>query len=247
MSLLTDGIIAQLADLTEYESSIRDVASTEGIDLWAKLSVARLEISLGIQKFLLEQQDGSFSINNVLVTEGLKQWHILQTLSVIYRDAYHQQLNDRYKGKWKEYSDLANSAASVYFSIGVAIALRPVSRPGGPVLGQTVGDQQAMTWYVQTSWLNPRGDESAPSTMNSFSTQEESALTVEALNAPQGVTGWNVYLGLSSESMFRQNASPLSLGQKWVMPGSLVTNGYFAAVVQAPDTFVRKRNLLRRG
>lgn len=247
MSLLTDGIIAQLTDLTEYESSITDVASTEGIDLWAKLSVARLEISLTIQKFLLEQQDGSLSINNVLVTDGLKQWHILQTLSVIYRDAYNQQLNDRYKGKWKEYSELASSAASVYFSIGVAIALRPMSRPGQPVLGQTVGDQQAMTWYVQTSWLNARGDESSLGAMNSFSTQEESALTVGTIKPPQGVTGWNIYLGLTSESLFRQNTSPLSVGQQWVMPGSLVRSGSFAAVVQLPDTYIRKRNLLRRG
>ena len=54
MSLLIDGNVSQINDLTEYESSLTDVAVTEGIDLLAKLSVAKLEISLAIQKFLLE-------------------------------------------------------------------------------------------------------------------------------------------------------------------------------------------------
>ena len=247
MSLLIDGNVAQLTELSEYESSISDVATSEGIDLLAKLSVARLEITLAIQKFLLDSIETGYGINNIVVTEGLRQWHVLQTLSVFYRDAYSQQLNDRYKAKWQEYGQLATNASAVYFAIGVGIALSPIPKPQPPRLAQTVGNQQATTWFAKTSWINNKDQESAPSTVNAFTTQEGSALTVACIISAQEVKGWNVYVGLSADMLVRQNSGPLTIGTTWTMPGELITDGRQATSGQGPDTFVKKRNLFRRG
>lgn len=247
MSLLIDGNVAQLTDLSEYESSISEVATSEGIDLLAKLSVARLEVTLAIQKFLLESIETGYGINNIVVTEGLRQWNILQTLSVFYRDAYSQQLNDRYKAKWKEYSELAANASAVYFAIGVGIAFAPIPKPQVPRLAQTLGGQQAMTWFVKTSWVSKKAEESAPSAVTAFSSQEGSALTVTCSAPPVEVTGWNVYVGLTADLVVRQNTAPLPVDRTWVMPGGWNGDGVQATGGQGADTFVKKRNLFRRG
>ena len=59
MALFTDGNICSTEDLRQYESSILDVASTEGIELEAKLKLAQREIGVAITAFLLEQETGS--------------------------------------------------------------------------------------------------------------------------------------------------------------------------------------------
>ena len=262
MSLLIDGNVLKINELTEYESSLTDVAVTEGIDLLAKMSVAKLEISLAIQKFLLENHDGNqalglgygglgygpaYTINNVVVTDGLKQWHILQTIAAVFRDAFNQQLNDRYKGKWKEYADLATEASSVYFLIGVGLCLQPMPKPQAPTLGQVAGRSQAMTWFVQTSWLNAKNQESAAGVLGSISTQEGSALTARVTAPPAGVVGWNVYAGISADALYRQNNAVIPVEQLWTMTEAFQTNGVWPSSGQGMETILRKRNVFRRG
>ncbi len=255
MSLLIDGNVSQINDLTEYESSLTDVAVTEGIDLLAKLSVAKLEISLAIQKFLLENHDGNqslgygpaYTINNVVVTDSLKQWHILQTIAALYRDAFNQQLNDRYKGKWKEYADLAAQAATVYFSIGVGLCVQPMPKPQALTLSQVTGRFQATTWFVQASWQNSKNQESALGVMGSFSTQEGSALTARVTGQPAGAVGWNIYAGISPDALYRQNKALIPVDQLWTMTEVFKSTGTLPGSGQTLETVLRKRNVLRRG
>ncbi len=262
MSLLIDGNVSKVNELTEYESSLTDVAVTEGIDLLAKMSVAKLEISLAIQKFLLENHDGNqslalgygglgygpaYTISNVVVTDGLRQWHTLQTIAAVYRDAFNQQLNDRYKGKWKEYTDLATEASGVYFLIGVGLCLQPMPKPQAPVLGQVAGRSQGMTWFVQTSWVNAKNQESAAGVMGSISTQEGSALTTRVTSPPAGVVGWHVYAGISHDALYRQNKAVNPLDQLWTMTEAFQTNDAMPGSGQGMETLLRKRNVFRRG
>ena len=58
MALLVDGNPSQVTDLSNYESSIVEVAATEGIDLTAKLTVAALEVGLELQRFLVNAPGG---------------------------------------------------------------------------------------------------------------------------------------------------------------------------------------------
>ena len=41
--------------------------------------------------------------SDVVVTAPLKLWHVQKTIAMVYRDAYNNQLNDRYLNKWNEY------------------------------------------------------------------------------------------------------------------------------------------------
>src|SRR5436190_755350 len=126
MGLLTDGQINDTQDLRNYENGILDVASSENIDLTGKMALAQDEISTGMLTYLLKQtgRDVRFfpyqlsgesarrviGVSDVAITPQLKRWHALKTLSLAYADAYNNQLNDRYNGKWKEYEALAKAA-----------------------------------------------------------------------------------------------------------------------------------------
>ena len=87
MALFTDGSICSTENLRQYESSILDVASTEGIELGAKLNLAQREIGVAITAFLLETSAGqnyARELGNIVVTEALAQWLSLQSLALTY-------------------------------------------------------------------------------------------------------------------------------------------------------------------
>ena len=256
MSLFVDGNISQVSDLTIYESSLTDVASTEGIDLSAKMTVAKLELSLEIQKFLLSNQPDSaygmpttfgIGIENVVVTDALKQWHTLQAIAATFRDAYNQQLNDRYKGKWAEYAALAAHAAEVALAVGIGIIFRPLPKPERPALSETTGSLFAGTWYVAASWTNQSGVESGISETSAQGIGDGASVLVIVNKPPTDAIGWNVYIGLTNDDLYKQNDLPLQLSSSWVIPAGLQRTVVRPAEGQKADTYLRKRNLLRRG
>src|SRR5690242_20632984 len=120
MALLTDGDVSTIEDLKSYESAILELANTEGIDLTAKAKLASSEIAAELAPFLArEGHAADLARNGVVVTPSLRLWHMVQTLCVVYRDAYHSQLNDRYKAKWNEYQRLAHRIRGLAFDTGI--------------------------------------------------------------------------------------------------------------------------------
>ncbi len=119
MALLTDGNPNDTIALKVYESAILDVANIERIDLDVKLTLATEEVSEDVIDILLDHtqtQDPQsivrrmIGVSDVVVTTQLKRWHALHTLEIVYRDAFNNQLNDRYEAKFLEYQDLAINA-----------------------------------------------------------------------------------------------------------------------------------------
>jgi len=248
MSLFVDGNPSQIADLANYESAIVEVASIEGIDLTAKLNVAALEVGLELQRFLAQTPGGQrFSVGHVAVTEGLRQWHTLLALSVSYRDAHFQQLNDRHKPKWHEYERLALASGRMLMETGVGLVYNPLPKPVQPLLGQLAGPQPTRTYYVRVEWVNADGVASSPSDTTATTTQEGTALTVRAVGAPPAATGWNVYAGLLDDQLQRQNNAPLALGSTWTLPSTGLTDGSAPGSGQSAEYFLRQTNLLQRG
>lgn len=130
MALFTDGIIASADDLRAYESSVIETANTEGIDLDAKLELSQRGIGEEIYRLLVDQtaaegRPPKVNLNQVTVTESLFQWHILYTLELIFRDAYHNQLNDRYRAKWAEYEKHSSAAKDRLFDVGLGVVQTP--------------------------------------------------------------------------------------------------------------------------
>src|SRR3954466_13857831 len=120
MALLTDGNPNDTEALRVYETAILDVASVEMIDLDAKLCLATEEISHDVLDVLLDHTRNEYSltqvpvsgdrrkigVSDVVVSPQMKRWQALHALAVVYRDAYNNQLNDRYGKKWEEYREL---------------------------------------------------------------------------------------------------------------------------------------------
>ena len=150
MALFTDGPLISAEDLQKYENSILNVASAETIDLAGKIALARGEIANQLVLFFLRRlplrdfadfplAQRTRDIGDVVVTEPLRQWHVHKALAMIYRDAYNNQLNDRYQGKWTEYEQLAKASCQNYFRIGVGVVANPLAKASMPMLSTMPG------------------------------------------------------------------------------------------------------------
>ncbi len=260
MALLTDGNPNDTEALRVYEAAILDVANVETIDLNAKLCLAAEEISEDLLDVLLGHTRTLYSVtspigedrrrigvSDVVVSPQMKRWHALHTLAVVYRDAYNNQLNDRYKNKWEEYRELARGAKERTFEFGIGLVAAPVPRAGTPVLGETAGTLAGTIYYAQVSWVSAAGQEGSASPATTFQTTDNSALTVSTVNAPVIAAGWNVYLGVAISTLTLQNSVPVAMGATFTLPGSGLVSGVSPGDGQAADMFVTGGRILRRG
>ena len=261
--LFTDGTISTADNLTGYESELRAVASAEGIDLEIKLRLAQTEIGVELLAASVLPDTVSsrtvFKLNQVVVTDALRLWHIFHTLAIIYRDAYNRRLNDKYLPKWKEYRELAEIASGQYLAIGVALSLNPLPAPAAPVIESVAGGSlPTATYFVRTTWLNAAGQESAPSPTQAKAlaagqlprvSQAPSSASASALQAPPPAqaTGWFLYMGSESGGEQRQSGAPLALGASWTMPVGGLVAGAALPEGQPPDLLRPVPRTLQRG
>jgi hypothetical protein len=251
MALFTDGNIAGLSDLRAYESSILDMAAAEGIDLGAKLSLAQRELELQIVAFLLRR--GQLSgvrreLDHVVVTDPMLHAHTMLTLSLIYRDAYNSQLNDRYQGKWKQYAGLAAHAVRQLFEIGIGITCTPIPRPQPPAISLlTGGYQQATTYTVRCALAGARGTTGAHSDPVLRQSTPGQTLEISLPELPQRCTGWVLYVADGDGVPSRQNPDVLPGGAVWTCPAEGPRTDLPDLAVQGPDYFVVNRQEILRG
>jgi hypothetical protein len=236
MALFTDGPATSIAALREYESSILDVAATEGIDLTVKLTVAHRETGIDLERFLTEH--GGAALDNVVVTSPLKAWETFRTLVVTFRDAYHSQMNDRYEPKWKEYERRARWAEDALFQLGVGITWSPVAKANPPAVTVGAGAVVAATYYFRVSWRGANGEEGAPSEISVASASDASAVTVDAGPLPPGVMSWNA--GHSACEATLQNDASLGAGETWSVPAGGLANGRAVGTGQAPQAMLKR-------
>jgi hypothetical protein len=255
--LLTDGNPNDKLDLQRYESAILDVASTEAINLDVKLRLATEELSETVLNVLLDHSDSrmdplatvrrKIGVSDVVVTPQMKRWHALHTLSVVYRDAFNNQLNDRYLQKVEEYQLLSRNARENTMKFGIGLATIPIPQAQTPALSSAPGSDPATIYYVQLSWVSASGQEGAPSEVTAFETSDPSKLAVAGANPPGVATAFNVYVGFTSNSVTLQTASPIPIGQSFMLTVSGMVTGKAPGTGQAADTYVIGGQTLRRG
>jgi hypothetical protein len=255
MALFNDGPLSSLLDLQNAESGILNVASTEGIDLAGKMALAQVTIATELLVFLLRRQTLAYDMlwsmrrqrgtDDVIVTLPLKQWHVHKSLAMVYRDAYNNQLNDRYLNKWNEYETLAKASKETLLQIGVGLVADPLPKPSGPLLTAISGPGTAATYYIAMTWTNATGHESAPSDTTSISGLNGQQIVVAAANAPANATGWNMYAGQAPDGLGLQNSVPIAVGASVtlsaVQPGPSVGDG------QKPTWFYVDHRVIERG
>ena len=257
MALFTDGPINGTVELQNYENAILDVAAAEGIDLAGKSALAQQEIATEVTLFLMRRfplqeyplaspMRQKIGVSDVAVTEPLRQWHAHKTLALVYRDAYNNQLNDRYQGKWNEYEQLAKNSSRNYFQIGVGLVAGPVPKAVTPVLTTTPGVASGATYYVAATWRNPGGQEGSPSDLAEITTNSGQQLVVDAGIAPSGVSGWNAYVGNTPANIRLQNSTPIAIGSTWTMTAGLA-QGPGPGQGQQPTWFLVDQRVIERG
>jgi hypothetical protein len=257
MALFTDGVPSSMEDLTGQDSQLLDVASTEGIDVGRKLSLAQDELAVELNALLSRARSadgaggmfwvgGALDATNVVVTPALKLWHTFRTLELTYRDAYYAQLNDRYAGKRDAFRDMARWARENLRELGIGIVWSPVPQAAMPDVSTASGTLAAGTYWVSMAWVNSAGEEGASATP-AIATITGTTLSAKPGRAPVSATGWNVYVGDSPETMTRQNATPLGTATSWTQPGTLLATGNAAGQGQAANYLFAAPRLLQRG
>jgi hypothetical protein len=254
--LLTDGNPNDTIALTVYETEILDVAATEGINLDQKLSLATIEISQGVLEFLLDHTRmvdplpnlrRTLGVSDVVISAQMTRWHALHTLAIVYRDAFNNQLNDRYQAKWREYQLLAKDGATKTFSYGIGLVSCPVPEAGAPSLGTATGAGQGGTFYVQVTWVGANGTEGAPSLATALTVAALNDLVVQAVNPPAVAAGFNVYIGTCANGTTLQNSAPVPVGETYTMPDAGLTVGVPVGTGQAAEIYITGGPMLRRG
>jgi hypothetical protein len=120
-----------------------------------------------------------------------------------------------------------------------------------PEVSVQQGVAPAEPFYVQVSWIDSEGNESALSPVNGLVVNSQSSISVQmaegALQAPPAAFGWNVYVGSNTDSITLQNGNPLSIGSTWSLPASGIENGPRGGDGQSPDFIVPISRQIRRG
>lgn len=254
MALFTDGSITKLEDLQALDSAILETARTEGIVLPSKLDTAREAIGLELAVFLLRMQRSDvlgstsafpgvgpgYDLGRVVVTPALHRWHTLRTLAEVYRDAYGNQLNDRYLGKRDQYQQLAQETAGQLFDLGVGLVWNPIPRPAKPQVSGVSGGSYQGPYFTAVAWRNASGQSGAASEISVYDTTSTELLVVNAGAAPAGCTGFDVYVGATSDTMQKQNTTPITAGSTWTMPAGGMIAGAAPPSGQTPEYFVRR-------
>lgn len=256
MALLTDGNPNDALALEVYESAILNVAHVETIDLEIKLTLATAELAEDVLDILLDHARAfdpessirrTIGVSDVVVSPQMQRWHALHTLEIVYRDAFNDQLDDRYEAKFQEYRELSKDAFTHTVRFGIGLALNPVPQAQQAVLSTAGGNGAAGTFYVEVSWVSATGQEGAPSDATATATAAQQNVVVQTLNPPPVATGFNVYIGPTEDTLARQNASPIAVGQTFTMPDAGLTAGPAPGTGQAADIFITGGQTLRRG
>jgi hypothetical protein len=255
MALFTDGPIHTSGELQNYDTAILNVASTEGIDVTSKGILAQEEIATELLLFLNRNSNFDpqylvrrrIGVGDVVLTPPLRRWHAYKTLALVYRDAYNNQLNDRYQGKWEEYAKFASNAAETLFEAGVGLVHRPVPKASPPLLMPEAANVSGTRYYLRISWVSTLGQEGAVSDLLQATSADGSMVVVRSVTPAPGVDSWNVYAATVPQQMSLQNSSPLPISATWVLPVTGVSGGQPPGDGQAPEWWVVERHVLPRG
>jgi hypothetical protein len=252
--LLTDGSPNSTEDLRVYETAILDVANGEGIDLCVKLNLALDEVSEEVVDVLLGRSSDLTAltrrmrgVSDVVVTPQLKRWHATHTLEVFYRDAFNNQLNDRYQQKFLEYQELARQARNHTLRFGIGLVTNPLPIASIPQVTLTAATAAQATYFVQMSWVSSLGQQGAPSKLTTLDTVAGTVPVIGGVNPPAGATGFNVFMGMSPDTITLQNAAPIPVGSTFTFHPPGLSSGVAPGTGQIPDYYITGGSGLIRG
>lgn len=259
MSLFTDSSVISLDDLLQFESSLVDVCSTHGIDVRTKIKIATDGIGDKLLLWLLRARQtdpqglfrSTLGLKSIVVSPALYRWLCFDSLARVFAEAYNVQLNTRFQGKWNEYQKEAQEAALLVYASGLGTVFSPLDKPVTPTIQVGTGIITFPALFVQTTWVDAKGCESAASPINAVVLNGFSSITVTTEGnlaaIPTSAVGWNIYASDTQQGLSLQNGSPIPIGAAWQLPSSGLITGVIAGDGQAPDALVILSGRLQRG
>jgi hypothetical protein len=259
MALYTDSDAITMDDLLQFESSLVQVSTSHGIDIQTKIKITT--DSIGDKLLLGLQRAGrynpaftafnSIGLDSVVITPALHRWLCFDALSRVFAEAYNVQLNTRFHGKLTEYQTEAQQAASLVFAGGLSIVTKPLPRPSMPSLLVGQGTITAPAVFVQATWVDSQGRESAPSPINAAVLNGFASVSVSIMptpgQIPAAAVGWNLYAALTQGALTLQSTTPLATSASWQMPAQGLIGGVGPKGGQAPDAIVSLASRILRG
>lgn len=259
MALFTDADFVGLNDLLQYEKSLVQIASSHGINVDTKISLASSVISDKLMLWLLGVGASDpqwlnrrvLGLSTVVVTPPLRRWLCFESLSRFFAEAYNVQLNTRFQGKWTEYQQEARNASDLTQMAGVGIVYKPLPKPQLPLVSIQSGSAPAELMSVQVAWVDAQGDEGALSPVNGVLMGKKTSITVSMaeniLQVPPAAAGWNIYLASNSVNITRQNDEYLQISATWELPGTGPIDGPDPINGQSPDFYIPISRPVQRG
>ena len=251
MALFSDGPPSTIDDLVQQDSFLFSVANTEGIDVSSKLTLAYNELGVEITAIFGREAsiyapvlgEAPLDTLHLAVTPALKMWHSFRSLELVYRDAYFNQLNDRYKAKWAEYQNLGSWSRGKFIDTGAGLVIDPLPQSEPPILSYQPGVGGGGTVYVSLTLVNAEGEESTPTTVIQAVVPDQQLLSVSCPAWPSNAVSWNLYCGLSPTLLTLQNSVPLELGSALELLLPPTQTGVVSGTGQSPNV---TRDLPRR-
>lgn len=259
MALFTDSNVVTLDDLLEFESSLVQISSTHNIDVSTKINLAVSGIGDKVLLWLLQVRASDpqwlnrriLGLSTVVVTPTLHRWLCFEALSFVFAEAYNVQLNTRFQAKWTEYKQQSSNASDMVFMSGLGIVYNPLPRPEAPLVSVQTGTFPAQALFIQTSWVDKFGNQSAPSPVNGVILQAPSSVSVamapNPVTAPSSAIGWNVYASTTADSLVLQNSTPTPTGATWQLPANGLVSGSAPTDGQQPNFYVTLSRQIQRG
>jgi hypothetical protein len=246
MALFVDGPACTIDDLTDQDAGLLEVSLSTGINVATKIRLAVEEIRTDLQLWLQRSQFSQDTrVGQIVVTPSLKRWETMQSLALVYRDAYFSQLVDRYQAKWNEYAKLAGESRENLVARGFGLVNDPIPQAAPPLLSTVTGPQTGGTFYASVAWVNSAGQEGAASLASSISVADGLLMTVAAPVTPNNAVGFRVYAGSLVDMLLLQNDVVLPVGTVFVYVPGQITQGRLAGGGQEPDIEQPMARMLR--
>jgi hypothetical protein len=244
MALLEDEGWVRIEDLAEEDSGILELSQREGVDLAAKIRLAVSDVRAEADSFL--RAHSVYSSANGVVDWQVRRWAIHQSLSSAYRDAYFQQLNDRYGSKWKLYVQQAKDAREQCLTQGIGVVLQPLPRPRAPEATLLTGLHGPRSYWFAITWTGANGQTSTLGEPRLVQTTGLHQVRVESGQSSPPGAKWHIYAGSGPGEMTRQTSEALPAEGAWLVPEEGLVEGDEAPQGQRADQTVRRRRLLGR-
>lgn len=244
MALYSDAGPSLFDDWISYDSKLLILSEQESTSIELKANVAKSEIASELIRFFLKNEivnslNRELLVRRVAVTEPLKRWHAMLTLSMYYEDLAALQVNQSSFERALQFKEKAELAKVTTFETGVGMVDRPIPQPLSPKIELSEANVPNFQRKAKTQFENGLGSRGAASREFWVSSTNGSAVSLAYGVLPDEVVGWYLYLQEADETYRAVNSLPIPAGSSLLIDGLSDSSGEMLHESgQTPDRYI---------